>query len=175
MTEPAIGPGDDQELAAIQGHVAGVPEHAPGGLIEFMGRKFRVADKIGLMPLLKFSDAAELNTEDPRALSAMYAMLRDSIYAGSPACGDAETCKACEAGDETSCPAYDKGDWLDFERHAIDTKAEAEDLLDVVTKVIELVMGRPTEPPARSSAGRRSIAGGSTGRSSNRRGGGSRR
>jgi len=209
----------DDELARIQGAVAGteplpdpreetVPVVVAGTVIddrrtvEFLGEKFRIADKIGAMPLLKFSMYADLSVQDPKALAAMYAMLRDCIYPGSPGCGTCEhcapgrcgECRACEiaAGmqdvpeddrpackantpDETACADYDPGDWGRFENHAMETRAGAEDLMDVITSTMELMAGRPTKPSSGSSPGRRSISAGSTVRSSARRGRGSRR
>jgi hypothetical protein len=192
----------DAELARLQGQVAGV-EQPPlaaevvvaGGIVmsgrtvEFMGRNFRIAEKVGLMPMLKFSAHAEMRTDDPGAMAAMYEMIRDCIYAGNPGCGDClfcdpdpcGECRACVSAqdgedpacmrnfpDRTRCAEYDPGDWGEFERHAIDTKAEADDLLDVITKTIEVIAGRPTEPPAGSSPGRRSTRDASMARSSAR-------
>jgi hypothetical protein len=176
----------DRELARLQAETAPKPEQ-PGeagseevtgevidqrGTIEFLGKRFRVADKIGLMPLLKFSAHADMSTTDPRALGAMYAMLRDCIHGGSPGCG---TCPACQDDDEERCKSYDPGDWKKFEEHAIEVKAEADELLDVIARTIEVISGRPTEPRSGSSPGRRGISAGSTARSSSRRGRGSRR
>lgn len=155
------------EPAELAGEVVDDGEH-----VEFMGRKFRVAEKIGAMPLLKFSAFADVSTTDPRAMAAMYAMLRDCIHPGHPACGK---CEKCKAGQETACKEYDAGDWAAFETHAIDSRADAEELLDVITKVMEIISGRPTGPRSPSSGGRRAISGGSTARSSGRRGKGSRR
>lgn len=202
----------DQELAAIQGHAAGVAPPGPVSVVvaegqvvtsertvEFMGERFRLADRIGLMPLLKFSAHADTSTGDPGALAAMYAMLRDCIHPGTPGCGECGYCAPQRCGecrgcqrvadgadenvslclanppDETRCKDWDPGDWSRFERHAIDTKAEADDLLDVITEAIELISGRPTGQPSSSSPGRRAIRAGSTGRSSSRARRGSRR
>lgn len=177
-----ISPADDRELAVVQGRasVAGGGELTvtegviadDHNTIEFMGRKFRVAEKVGLMPLLKYASAADMSTDDPRALAAIYAMIRDCIHQGAPGCGE---CADCEAGQDTRCKAYDKGDWADFEDHAIATKADAEELLPVISQVTEIIAGRPTKPPAGSSTGRRATRGSSTGSSSARRGGGSKR
>jgi hypothetical protein len=201
----------DQELASIQGTAAGLPAPEPAQLVvagkvitssrtvEFLGARFRIADRIGLMPLLKFSAFANLDVQDPRALGAMYAMLRDCIHPGQPGCGECEhcapgrcgDCRACERAaitedddlkpscqvnpaDETRCAQYDRGDWQAFEDHAIDTKADADDLMDVLSKTIELISARPTEPPPTSSAGRRATRDGSMARSSARRARGSR-
>lgn len=198
----------DAELAAVQGTVAGLPAPEPADVelptgtvvtsertVELKGHRFRIADRVGLMPLLKFSAYADMDVQDPRALGAMYAMLRDCIHPGTPACGscgvcDPEPCGVCEGctsppggtrrcyvniPDETQCKDRDPGDWRAFEDWAMESKAEADDLMDVITKTIELVAGRPTPQPGPSSPGRRNTSGISTARSSGRRGRGSKR
>jgi hypothetical protein len=185
-TGPDLPAKTDRDLAVIQGTAArqanrdasqdevkaGVVADA-GDQVELLGKSFRIADRIGLMPLLKFSSAADVDTSDPRAMSAMYSLLRDCIYAGEPGCGE---CADCEAGNDRSCASYVRGDWNAFEEHAMITKADAEALLDVVAKVLELVSGRPTPPPAGSSPGQRRTRRASTGSSSRTaRGRGSRR
>ena len=179
----------DRQLAAVQlrGAVADAPELAEepavaegvvtppddeSATVEFLGEKFRVADKVGLMPLLKFASASSMSTDDPRALAAVYEMLRDCIHPGTPGCG---TCADCKADRETDCKTYDKGDWQAFENHATKTKADADELLDVITKVMVIISGRPTTQAAGSSAGRRATQRGLTASSSGRRGKGSRR
>lgn len=159
--------GDEKQAKVIEGQVA-----EDGKTVEFMGRRFRVAEKIGAMPLLKFSMYADMSVQDPRALGAMYAMLRDCIHPGTPGCGE---CEACKADRERDCKDYDPGDWAAFEDHAMESRAEADDLLDVITKTMELISGRPTGPSSPSQGGRRGISAGSTDRSSGRRGGASRR
>jgi len=201
-----ITPAADREMATVQGIASGVVQGTvaadPAPSVEFMGKQFRIAEKVGLMPLLKFSAAVDFDISDPRALSAMYAMLRDCIYRGNPGCGSCEhcapprcgECRACEiaAGmeegpgivlpecqvnipDATRCKDYDAGDWKAFEDHAIDTQADADELMDVLGKTMEVITGRPTKPPAPSSGGRRGTSAGSTGSSSARRAGGRRR
>lgn len=100
---------------AVQGKVVGQKEYDH---VELKGEKFRVAEEIGAMPMLKWAAAAELSSDDPRALGAIYAMLRDSIL---------------------------EEDWPAFETHALKSKADAESLLDVVTKSLEIISGRPTK------------------------------
>lgn len=172
----------DRELAVIQARAAEAADPAAavaegvvvktGDTITMMDREFRVASKVGLMPLLKFASASEMNTSDPRALAAVYSMLKDCIYEGAPACGECQTCKT---GNDTDCKSYDPGDWGEFEQHAIDTKAEADDLIPVVAQVMEIISGRPTAPPNSSSPGRRTMRVASTGSSSGGRAKGSRR
>lgn len=176
---PPPPPSADRELAVIQARAA----EADGGKIaegtvtegdkvELLGKKFRVAEKIGLMPLLKFASASDMSTDDPRALSAVYSMLRDCIYEGKPGCGE---CKECKADNEVMCKSYDKGDWTAFELHAMDTKADADQLLEVITKVMEIVSGRPTKQPSGSSPGPRATRRVSTANSSETRGRASKR
>ncbi len=174
----------DDELARIQGAVSGVEQPPVAEIVvadkivtsertvEFMGRRFRIAEKIGLMPLLKFSAFSDVSVQDPRALGALYAMLRDCIHPGHPGCGK---CEDCKNGADQACAEYDPGDWHAFEDHAMETKADADELMDVVTKVIELIAARPTGPPPPSSPGRRSTRDTSMARSSARRGGASKR
>ena len=54
----------------------------PPPSITFMGEKYRIADKIGVMPLLMFAAAAEsgLSLSDQKGLAAMYRMLEDCIH-----------------------------------------------------------------------------------------------
>lgn len=183
---PPPPPSVDRELAVVQARAAaadgakiadGVVDES--GKVELLGRKFRVAEKIGLMPLLKFASASDMSTEDPRALSAVYSMLRDCIYEGRPGCGTCERCTGDPengvTGDQKMCKLYDKGDWADFEQHAIDTKADADELLEVISQVMEVISGRPTSPPPGSSAGRRVTQRVSTGNTSAKRGRASRR
>lgn len=125
--------------AAVEGAALPAGEIVGGGRkVEFMGAEFRMADRVGLMPLLKFAHASAqgLDSNDMEGMAALYAMVRD-----------------CIDGDE----------WVRFERHAIDTKAEADDLMGAVTQVIEALSARPTAPPGDSSAGRRTTSGSSKG------------
>lgn len=145
----------EQAVARLQGEVEGVPSRT--SRVEFMGSSFRVASKVGIMPLMKFAAAADagIDTSDMAALSAIYAMLRDCIQGEVPACGKCDACMAIQSvrgeADEVLlarraevCPYFDKGDWYKFELHAIEKKADAEDLLPVATKVVEILTARPT-------------------------------
>jgi hypothetical protein len=108
VAEEALG-------APVEGKVVGQKEYDH---VELKGEKFRIAEEIGAMPMLKWAAAAELSTDDPRALGAIYAMLKDCIL---------------------------EEDWPAFEQHALTTKADAEALLDVVTGSLEVISGRPTK------------------------------
>lgn len=176
---PPPAPTPDREIAVVQARAA----HSDGakiaegtvlntGKVELIGKQFRIAEKVGLMPLLKFASASDMSTDDPQALSAVYSLLKNCIYEGTPGCGE---CAFCTADDEKSCTSYDAGDWAEFERHAMNTRADAEELLTVITQVLEVVSGRPTKQPTGSSAGRRTTRRVSTGNSSAGRGRASKR
>jgi len=146
----------------------------PDRLVTLAGREFRVAEKVGLMPLLKFSHAAELRANDSRAYVAMYQILHDVIMEAEDPCGECPGCK--EAGKDASardCAYADEGDWEKFENWAVDCKAEADELFEVVEQAIKLISARPTESRSSSSAGSRKTSRTSTGGNSARRGGGS--
>ncbi len=167
---------EDVEMAAERGALelqrATDPELSgevisPARIITLAGEDFRVAEKVGLMPLLKFSHAANLRTDDDRAYAAMYEILRDVILEAEEPCGTCPGCKQA-APDFTArdCAFADEGDWDKFQDHAVQCKADADELLDVVAQAIKLISARPTESPPSSSAGRQSTSRKSTGRSS---------
>lgn len=149
-----------------------VQKAAARRVVTLNGREFRLSQRTGLMPLLKFAHAANsgLDTSDMRSFDAMYEMLQDVIQEPVPPCGK---CPVCLNGQEDECQYADPGDWDKFERHATATKADAEDLLDVVGDAIQIITARPTGSPGSSSDGRRPGSPSSTGGSSGRRGAGS--
>lgn len=96
--------------------------------VSFMGAEFAVADKIGLMPLMKFAKIAKqgVDSSDQDGLAAMYDMIEQ-----------------CIADDE----------WDRFEAHATKTRADDEELLQVIKDVMQILSERPTSRPSDSSAG----------------------
>ncbi len=95
--------------------------------VEFMGQQFRLPEKIGIMPLLIFANAAKrgLSSDDMEGAAALYAMIRDCI---------------------------NPEDWSRFEQLAIDTRAGGDDLFPVVERVMEIIAARPTQRPSGSSS-----------------------
>lgn len=127
---PARRAGRAVSAHEVQAAAEGVGEIIGGDQkITFMGEEYRLAESIGLMPLLKFANASArgIDSNDMAGLAALYAMIRD-----------------CIADDE----------WSRFEYDAIDKKAEGDDLMPVVQQAIEAISARPTSPPNGSSAGR---------------------
>lgn len=140
-------------------------------VVTLAGQDFRVAEKVGLMPLLKFSHAANLRTDDSRAYIALYEILRDVIMEAEDTCGSCPGCKQAGKGASArDCAFADEGDWERFEDHAVACKADADELLDVVEQAIKVISSRPTESPSSSSDGSRRTSRKSTGSSSARRG-----
>lgn len=137
----------------VQATVEGVPldpemvktvngQKVPSGeAVQFLGVWYRIRDRVGLMPLLKFAYFADkgLDSADPAGMAAMYAMLRDCI---------------------------EPEDWSPFEYAAMDGFADDEVLLGVVRDATEKIAARPTRPPSGSSAGRQLTSGSSKGSSS---------
>lgn len=130
MTAPRKTAATDRALAAVQ--LSQVEEEAKAEVVEgkvveedgktydyveLKGEKFRLREKVGAMAMFKWSAASEMSSDDPRALGAIYAMIKSVIL---------------------------KEDWPKFEDHAMDTDADAEELLDVVSKGLEIISGRPT-------------------------------
>lgn len=100
----------------------------PSDAVEFGGELFIVADKIGLMPLMRFAKVAKagVDSADLDGLAAMYDLL--------------EQCIAPE-------------EWARFEAHADKIRADGEELMRVVGKVFEILTDRPTVRPSDSSDG----------------------
>lgn len=96
--------------------------------IQFAGEQFRVADKVGLMPLMRFAHVARqgVDANDMDGLDAIYTLLQQ-----------------CIADDE----------WQRFEDAATRVRADGDDLIAVVTAAIEIISARPTGQPSDSSVG----------------------
>ena len=113
----------------------------PADLVEFYGEKFTMADRIGLMPLMRFAKFAKagVDSADMAGLAAMYDLLEQCI---------------------------DPADWERFEACADKHRADGEELLEVVTAVIERLTDRPTTRPSTSSDGPQTTGTSSTASSS---------
>ena len=105
--------------------------------LDFAGETFRLADKIGLMPLMRFAHVSRrgVDSNDMEGLAAIYDLL-----------------KQCLADEE----------WARFEDHATAVRADGDDLLGVVSQAIEAIAERPTKEPSDSSDGPTRMSGSST-------------
>jgi hypothetical protein len=111
--------------------------------VEFYGEQFRIADRIGLMPMMRFAKAAKsgVDSNDLDGLAAMYDLLEQ-----------------CLADDE----------WPRFEKHADRHRADGDELMEIVSKVFEVLSERPTQRPSDSSDGPSTTTSSSTAGSSSR-------
>lgn len=96
--------------------------------VEFMGEQFAMSDRIGVMPLMRFAKTAAAGTQsnDMAGLVALYDLLEQCI---------------------------DPADWPRFEQHAMTSRADSADLMQVTTTVFRVLSGRPTKRPSDSSDG----------------------
>jgi hypothetical protein len=126
---------DDPEVttADVQDDVEGVPLDDTNSL-EFKGRRFRLAQSIGLMPLLKFAYNAKqgLTSDDMEGLAAMYLLIRSCIDRSRP-------------NEETP------SEWELFEQYAIDTDADGEDLSGMINRAVQVISSRPPKRRGDSS------------------------
>ena len=101
--------------------------------VVFFGESFVVADRIGLMPLMRFAKVAQggVDSSDLAGLTAMYDLLEQCIA---------------------------DHDWQRFQAHADRSRADGEELMKVVAEVMAMVSARPTSRPSDSSAGPPSTA-----------------
>lgn len=119
--------------------------------IDFMGKRFRLAESIALMPLLKFAHSAKqgLNSDDMEGLSAMYLLIRSCLdQTKQQQIGPDGTPLTDEAGQPVWVGA---SAWELFEQHAIDTLADGEDLSEFIGRAISVVSARPRKRRGGSS------------------------
>lgn len=136
---------------AVQAAVEGVEVVDDPRKVEFLGQYFLMAEKIGLMPLLKFAHASSrgLDSGDMEGLAAMYAMIYDCIDQTVPTERRIDPTDGVEKDMPVGSSEYQR-----FERHALEQKADADDLMKLVQTVIERLSARPSRPPGDSPAGR---------------------
>lgn len=113
------------------------------GTIEFLGKRFRLADNIGLMPLLMFANSAKsgMDSDDMDGMAAMYALIRDTV----------DQTRVQETDDEgklsfdsDGAPVYaGPSDWQRFERHCVEEKADGEDLMGFIKDAMGVISARP--------------------------------
>jgi hypothetical protein len=120
--------------------------------VEFLGEDFAIADKVGLMPLLRFAHAAKsgLDSADMEGMAALYDMLRQCISERAVYVRDG---RPIDKPDELDDGVTVLGGWAEFEAHATKAKADDEDLMGVVQRVMALMSERPTIPASDYSDG----------------------
>jgi hypothetical protein len=142
--DPAVTTQDVQ--AAAEGVVESEDDR-----IEFLGAHFRLADNIGMMPLMAFANAQKegLDSEDLDGMAAMYSLIRDTIDQ-----------TRVQAEDDDGKPAYDSvgepiwagpSEWQRFEKHCTTVKADGEELMTFIGKAMGKIAARPRKPRGTSS------------------------
>lgn len=123
-----------------------------GDFVEFFGEKFRLADRVGLMALVKFGHAANkgLDSDDMEGLAAMYSMIRSVIH--RPPLHDEHGQRKV---DENGKTLRDESEWQRFQDVAEDELAESEDIMGFVSRAMEVMAARPRKPREISSDGSR--------------------
>lgn len=130
-------PDPESVARETQTHTEGLD---PNTFVECMGEKYRVADRVGLMPLMKFAYAASkgIDSTDMAGLSAMYEMLRDCIH---------------------------EEDWERFQEDMVNKKGFVDEFLPLIQQAIEVISARPTMQRSDSSTSSETNTEGSTERS----------
>lgn len=110
--------------------------------LTFHGEGFRLADRIGLMPLMRFAHVARkgVDSNDMEGLAAIYDMLQ-VVFA-------------------------DDDEWVRFEELATRVRADGDELMGVVKDAMQVISERPTSEPSDSSDGPPITSGSSAGGSS---------
>lgn len=98
------------------------------GTIEFFGEEYHIAEKVGLMPLMRFAKIAQagVETNDMDGLAAMYDLLEQCLT---------------------------EQDWDRFVVAATKHRADGDELMVVVKEAIERMAERPTQRSSDSSDG----------------------
>jgi hypothetical protein len=126
-----------------------------GDYLDFFGEKFRLADRVGLMPMIHFGFASNqgLDSDDMEGLAAMYKLIRSVIH--RPALVDDEGNRLRDANGKI---LRDESEWERFQQVAEDELAEGEDVMGFVNKAMEIMSARPRKPRSVSSGSSRPIS-----------------
>lgn len=98
----------------------------PAPSITFMGEKYKVAEKVGVMPLMLFARAAEAGVTmgDPKGLAAFHAQLQDVIH---------------------------EDDWGRFQEDMITKKVGMEDLMECAQQAVDIVQTQMARKTGRAN------------------------
>jgi len=98
-----------------------------GGLTVKLGdREFRLAEDVGIMPLMEWAAASDVDVASADGLRAVYYVLQDAVH---------------------------EDDWAEFRKYSRENKIAAGELLDFANSALEALAGRPTEDATGSSDG----------------------
>lgn len=89
-------------------------------------KEFRLAQEVGIMPLMEWAAASDVDVASADGLRAVYYVLKDAVH---------------------------EDDWAEFRKYTREQKVDAGDLLDFANSALEALAGRPTEGATGSSDG----------------------
>lgn len=120
-----------------------------GDSVMFLGQKFRLAERVGIMPMLNYANASKkgMDSDDMDGLAAMYALIRSVIH--RPALFDENGKRQV---DENGKPLRDESEWERFSTLADDESADGEQIMEFVGRAMEIMAARPTARREVSSA-----------------------
>jgi hypothetical protein len=138
-----------------QAAAEGIVLDPDGDYLEFYGEKFRLADKVGLAPMIRFGAAANrgLDSDDMEGLAAMYSLIRSVIHR-PPLIGD----DGRQQVDANGKKLRDETQWNRFLEIAEDELADGDDIMAFVNRAMEVMAARPTKPREISSGGSRATS-----------------
>ncbi len=93
------------------------------GTVTEVSQEIRLADEVGIMPLMEWAASSDVDVASADGLRAVYHVLQDAIH---------------------------EDQWAEFRRFARDHKLSADTLLDFTNSALEALAGRPTEEPSGS-------------------------
>lgn len=146
-------PGQNFTTQDVQGSIEGAVEMDDDNSIEFLGKRFRLAQRIGLMPMLAFAAASKkgLDSSDMEGLAAMFALIRDCLDQTRVQAVDADGAPVFEP--DGSVRYAGPSDWMRFEQHCYEEQASAEELMEFISSAMSVVSARPQKRRETSSGG----------------------
>jgi hypothetical protein len=81
-------------------------------------REFRLAEDVGIMPLMEWAAASDRDVASADGLRAVFYVLQDAVH---------------------------EDDWAEFRKFAREEKVDASELLEFANSALEALAGRPTE------------------------------
>lgn len=154
---------DEPTTQSVQGEVEGAPVLDDSNSIEFMGDRFRLAENVSLIPLMRFANASKkgLDSDDMAGLAAMYSLIRGIIH--RPLLREPEKIQNGEGAwivnphagepqrDEGGRVLCDETEWDRFQDFAESMGADGEELMELVGKAMGVIAARPRQRRAVSS------------------------
>lgn len=124
--------------------------------VEFKGETYRIAEKVGLAPLIRFGKLAKMGDDsaDMTSLAIMYDLLDQCFASTCSACGSWDQAALLTRDAAAACCEKREPVTVEFDRFMDTATAQRwdhEEILEVVGKVLEALADRPPSRPSASS------------------------